>query len=39
MYDKYSDSDREEINKLSQYQFNNFEEIINKVKEELDYRL
>lgn len=34
MYDKYSDSDREEINMLSQYQFNNFEEIINMLESE-----
>lgn len=32
IYDKYSDDDRERINKLSQYQFNNFKEIIDKVK-------
>lgn len=38
MYDKYSDSDRKEINRLSQYQFNNFEEIINIVKDELDHK-
>lgn len=37
IYDKYSDYDREEINRLSQYQFNNFEEIINKVNEELEH--
>jgi HAD superfamily hydrolase (TIGR01509 family) len=36
IYDKYSDCDREEINRLSQYQFNNFEEILNRVKEELE---
>lgn len=36
VYDKYSDSDREEINRLSQYQFSNFEEIISRVKTELD---
>ena len=28
IYDKYSDDNREQINKLSQYQFNNFDEII-----------
>lgn len=32
IYDKYSDSDRKAINELSQYQFSNFEEIIDKVK-------
>lgn len=36
MYDKYSDSDREEINRLSQYQFNNFGEIITRLKDELE---
>ena len=36
MYDKYSDSDRDEINRLSQYQFNNFKEIINQVENELE---
>ena len=36
VYDQYSDSDREEINRLSQYQFSNFEEIISMVKTELD---
>lgn len=28
IYDKYSEDNREQINKLSQYQFNNFDEII-----------
>lgn len=28
MYDKYSDSDREEINKLSDYKVKNFKELI-----------
>ena len=36
IYDKYSDSDREAINELSQYQFNNFEDIVNTVKSELE---
>lgn len=36
IYDKYSDIDREKINRLSQYQFNNFLEIINEVKLELE---
>lgn len=36
IYDKYSDCDREEINRLSQYQFNNFGEIINRLKDELE---
>ena len=35
MYDKYSDGDRDEINRLSQYQFNNFKEIINQVENQL----
>lgn len=34
IYDKNSDSDREEINRLSNYQFNNFQEIIDIVKGE-----
>lgn len=36
MYDKYSDADREEINRLSQYQFKNFEEIISRLKDEIE---
>lgn len=36
IYDKYSDSDREAINRLSQYQFSDFEEMINRVKSELE---
>lgn len=32
MYDKYSDCDREEINKIAQYQFKNFDEILNYIK-------
>ena len=36
MYDKYSDSDRDEINRLSQYQFSNFGEVIDRLKEELE---
>lgn len=35
MYDKYSDANREEINKLADYRFNNFEELLNTLKEEL----
>lgn len=35
MYDKYSDSNREEINKLSQYQFNNFYEMLEYIKQEV----
>ncbi len=34
MYDKYSDSDRAEINRLSQYQFNNFGQVIDRLKDE-----
>lgn len=33
MYDKYSDCNREEINKLSDYQFNDFYELLNYIKE------
>ncbi len=32
MYDKYSDCDREEINKIAQYQFKNFDEILNYIR-------
>lgn len=35
LYDKYSDEDRDEINRLSEYQFNNFDEILKYIKEEL----
>lgn len=35
MYDKYSDSNREEINSLAKYKFNNFEELLKALKEEL----
>lgn len=36
LYDKYSDADREEIKKLTNYYFNNFNEILNYAKEELE---
>ena len=36
IYDKYSDYDREKINKLSQYQFGNFNEMLNYIKNELE---
>ena len=35
VYDKYSDSYREEINQKSNYQFKNFSEILEKLEEEL----
>ncbi len=35
IYDKYADKDREEINKLTKYQFNNFQEIFDFLKKEL----
>lgn len=35
IYDKYSDCNREEINRLSQYQFEDFSEILNYIKIEL----
>jgi len=35
MYDKYSDCDREKINQLSQYQFQNFDAMLDYIKEEL----
>lgn len=36
IYDKYSDSDREEINRLSKYRFNDFLEMLKYIKEELE---
>lgn len=36
MYDKYSDSSRDEINRLSQYQFKNFEELLECIENELE---
>ncbi len=36
MYDKFSDCDRKEINRLSQYQFKNFEEMLSYIKNELE---
>ena len=39
IYDKYSDNDRDEINRLSQYQFKNFGEVIDRLKEELEFDL
>lgn len=36
MYDKYSDGNRNEINKLSQYQFDNFKQMLNYIKKELE---
>lgn len=36
MYDKYSDCNRNEINKLSQYQFDNFNQMLNYIKKELE---
>ena len=35
MYDKYSDGNRKEINRLCQYQFKDFEEMLDSLKEEL----
>lgn len=39
MYDKFSDGNREEINRLSKIKFNNFEEMLEKIKEELEQQL
>ena len=39
VYDRYSDSDREEINRLSQYQFSDFGEIITRIKDELEFSI
>lgn len=36
IYDKYSDYNREEINKLSQYKFNDFKEMLEYIKQEID---
>lgn len=36
MYDKYSDGSREEINRLSQYQFRDYHEMLDYIKTELD---
>ena len=36
MYDKYSNCNREEINRLSQYQFNSYNEMLDYIKEELE---
>lgn len=35
MYDKFSEGNREEINKLSKITFNNFEELLEKIKKEI----
>lgn len=35
MYDKFSNGNREEINKLAKIQFKNFEEMLEKIKQEL----
>ncbi len=35
IYDKYSDSDRDKINKLSDYQISNYQEVINILKGEI----
>ena len=39
IYDKYSDGNRKQINQLSQYQFNNFEELLKEIKKELGENL
>lgn len=36
MYDKFSDGNREEINRLSKIQFNNFNEMLEKIKQDLE---
>lgn len=36
IYDKYSDCNREEINKLSQYRFKDYNEMLNYIKNELE---
>ena len=39
IYDKYSDNDREEINRLSQYRFKDFSEMLDYVKSELQEKV
>ena len=36
IYDQYSDSNREKINQLSQYQFKDFDEMLKEIKKELE---
>ena len=36
IYDKYSNSNREKINQLSQYQFKDFNEMLKEIKKELE---
>ena len=36
IYDKYSDNNRKEIDKLSQYQFMNFSEMLDYIKQDLE---
>lgn len=36
MYDKYSDGNRDEINKLAQYRFQNFTEMLSVIKGEIE---
>lgn len=36
IYDKYSDDDREEINKISKYNFNTFEEMLSTINNEFE---
>lgn len=36
IYDKYSDSNRKEINELSDYKFQDFNEILNYIKKEIE---
>lgn len=38
IYDKYSDCNREKINELSQYQFKDFEEMLNFIRNELEIK-
>lgn len=38
IYDKYSDEDREKINKIADYKYNNYDEIIKKFNEEIGDR-
>lgn len=35
MYDKYADGDREQINRMADYKFDNFKQLLEKIEEEL----
>lgn len=37
IYDKYADGDRDKINELSDYQFKNFDEILEEIRKEIEF--